>query len=174
MPPRHLWSRGFWLGLWHHHLSILSYIQTATIRGRVLSWQEVSFKYGSTFGKWMGQFSFSHRHIPTQKVSSFPLWYWVLLKWLLGCQNPYHNPNRLKYNFLVLRKCIKCDYVIKGTSKWARKHCLGAAILGQVRGLVCDGSTDRIPGEPPIIAPPISCQIGLTRKSIRVKPSNSC
>ena len=54
------------------------------------------------------------------------------------------------------------SYVIKGTSKWARKrqrHTV--AWRAGSGGLVCGL-------EPPIIAPPISRQIGLTRKSVRV------
>ena len=32
------------------------------------------------------------------------------------------NPNRLNYYKILLRKCIKCDCVITGTLKWARKR----------------------------------------------------
>ena len=37
-----------------------------------------------------------------------------------------HNHNRLKYHSLLLRKCIKCDYVFKGTSKLVRKRSPGS------------------------------------------------
>ena len=45
------------------------------------------------------------------------------------------NLNSLTYQFL-LRNCIKCDYVIKGTPKWARKCCPGSHTGG---GLVVPG-----------------------------------
>ena len=82
-----------------------------------------------------------------------------------------NNPNRLKYHLFLLRECIKCDYVIKGTSKWERKRCPGShtrwlGVPGQevsvreVRGSNPGGTTH--------YCSPISCQIGLARKSVQI------
>ena len=50
-----------------------------------------------------------------------------LLKFVRGPSTYFyyssHNPNRHLYDFLLPRKCIKCEYVIKWTSKWAWKCC---------------------------------------------------
>ena len=50
----------------------------------------------------------------------------------------------------------------------ARENAAQAATHGG-RGLVCERSADRIPGEPLIIASPVSRQIGLTLTAVRVK-----
>ena len=63
-----------------------------------------------------------------------------------------HNPNRRKYQFLLLRKCIKCDNVIKQTSKkMGTKSLPRLAELYWVIGLVGARSVNQIQGEPPII-----------------------
>ena len=65
---------------------------------------------------------------PSIRMNCFVKWRFVA--WLCEfclctmCNFVFVNPNPDKYQFLLLRNCcIKCDYVIKGTSKWARKCC---------------------------------------------------
>ena len=62
------------------------------------------------------------------------------------------NPNRREYHKILLRKCIKCNYVIKGTPICARKRLPGSdtrwlglpgqgAGVREVRGSKPEGAT---------------------------------
>ena len=81
------------------------------------------------------------------------------------------NPNRRDCYKILLRKCIKCDYVIKGhlnVQENAGRAATHDGLACWVMGLVCERSADQNPGEPPHYCSPYFASVGFSGSGVRV------